>query len=301
MALSIQCACGVPFEVEDTLAGQVVTCPTCQATTQAPQLDRTPIRTNGLALASVVLALVGAFTVIFTLVAVLLGALALISIKRNRDRTAGTGYAIFGILAGVMFTGLSLFLYMNFELLPVEGYWEAGWYSGMVDYSGEREVQQKDRGYAITRPSVKWGVAKQTLMHQLGAEGELMLVNPHRRAYVQVMAEPVVGRNLDVFVDEVIKSYREGRNDLHADLLAPKMGGFKLRQRGPLKRPDGLQGVELLFDLRIGPEEFTFVEHILQPAGRDEFFRINGWASRRRFSHVEEELRRAIDSFRLLR
>ena len=301
MALSIECTCGVPFEVEDTLAGQVVTCPACQATTQAPALDRTPIRTNGLALTSVVLSLVGAFTVIFSLVAVLLGACALISIKRNRDRTAGTGYAIFGIVAGVIFTGLSLFLYMNFELLPVEGYWEAGWYSGMIDYSGDREVQQKDRGYSITRPNVKWGVAKQSLKLQLGVEGDLLLVNPQRRAYVQVLAEPVFGRSLDAYVDEVVKSYREDRNDLHVGLWAPKSGGFRLRQRGPLKRVDGLQGVELLFDLHVGPEELTFVEHILQPAGRNEFFRVNGWASRRRFSHVEGEMRQAIDSFRLLR
>src|SRR6266702_4949778 len=108
MALSIQCTCGIPFEVEDTLAGQVVTCPECQATTEAPSLVHTPVRTNGLALASVILALVGAFTVIFPLLAVLLGALALNSIRRNRDESAGTGYAIFGIVAGLIFTGLSL-------------------------------------------------------------------------------------------------------------------------------------------------------------------------------------------------
>ena len=97
-------------------------------------------------------------------------------------------------------------------------------------------------------------------MTQLGAEGELMLVNPQRRAYVQVLAEPVFGRKLDVFVDEVVKSYQEGRNDVHAGLWAPKMGGFKLHQRGPLKRTDGLQGFELVFDLHVGPEELTFVE-----------------------------------------
>jgi hypothetical protein len=265
---------------------------------EAPPLVRTPVRTNGLALASVILALVGAFTVIFTLLAVLLGALALNSIRRNRDESAGTGYAIFGIVAGLIFTGLSLVLYMNFELLPVDGYLEAGMQSSMIDYSGEREVQRKDRGYAITRPSAKWGVANHDLMIQLGPDGELLLVNPHRHAHVMVSADHVFGRSLEVYADDVIKSNRDQKRELHMGPWSPKVGGFKLRDRRPLKRADGLPGVELLFDMRVGGEEFTYVEHILQPAGRDEFFLIQGWTSRRRFAQLEEELRRALDSFR---
>jgi hypothetical protein len=268
---------------------------------EAPALDRTPVRTSGLALTSVILALVGAFTVIFSLLAVLLGALALISVKRSCGQLAGAGYAIFGIVAGAIFTGLSLFLYINVELMPVDGYLEAGLYSSMIDYSGDREVQRKDRGYAITRPSAKWGVAKKGLMVQLGAEGELMLVNPHRHAYVQVMTEPVFGRSLESYTDAIVKSYREDQRDVHVGLFSPKTSGFKLRDRRPLKRADGLQGFELFFDMRVGGEEITYLEHILQPAGRDEFFRINGWTSRRRFSELEAELRRAIDSFRLIR
>jgi hypothetical protein len=301
MALSIQCTCGVPFEVEDSLAGQVVTCPACQASTQAPALERTPVRTSGLALASMILALVGAFTLIFTLLAVLLGACALLSIKRNREQLAGAGYAIFGIVAGTLFTGLGFFLYTKIELMPVDSYLEAGLYSSMIDYSGDREVQRKDRGYAITRPTAEWGVAKKGLMVQLGVDGELMLVNPHRHAYVQVITEPVFGRSLEAYADSIIKSYQEDRREAHVGLFSPKIGGFKLRDRRSLKRADGLQGIELFFDMRVGGEEISYLEHILQPAGREEFFRINGWTSRRRFSQLEEELRRGIDSFRLIR
>src|SRR5262245_61562674 len=98
MALSLTCSCSAHFEVEDTLAGQVVVCPECQASLKAPTLDRKPLRTSGLALASVILALIGAFTILFTLLAVLLGVAALVSISRNRERLAGSGYAVFGIV-----------------------------------------------------------------------------------------------------------------------------------------------------------------------------------------------------------
>src|SRR5215467_1244077 len=105
----ITCACGARFEVDDTLAGQEVLCPECQRSLKAPALDRPPRVTSGWALASVVLALVGAFTVFGSLLAVLLGVIALVSIARNRRQIAGAGFAIFGICLGVAFTGLTLF------------------------------------------------------------------------------------------------------------------------------------------------------------------------------------------------
>ncbi len=76
----LTCACGARFEVDDTLAGQDVFCPECQQPLKTPALDRPPQLTSGWALASVVLALVGAFTVVGTILAVLLGFYALLHI-----------------------------------------------------------------------------------------------------------------------------------------------------------------------------------------------------------------------------
>src|SRR5437870_8377341 len=144
MSTSLNCSCGARFEVEDACSGQIVACPGCQAPVQCPALDRVPARTSGLALASAILALIGAFTILFTILAVLLGACALLSIRRHRDRLAGSGYAAFGIVAGIVFTGLSVFLYSNFEVLPLDGYLEAGLYADGVDYSSDREVLRQD-------------------------------------------------------------------------------------------------------------------------------------------------------------
>jgi len=300
MALSLSCTCGARFDVEDTFAGQLVSCPECQASVQAPILGRAPIRTSGLALASVILAMVGAFTVLFSLVAVLLGACALLAIARNRDRLAGTAYATFGIVAGIAFTVLGLFLYSNLELLPVDGYVEAGIYSSMVDYGGDREVTRNDKGFAITRPSAKWGVAKKPLLDQFGARCDLMLVNPHRHGYVQVNTDPVFGRTLDRYVDEIIQVYQTDNRDVRVGIWAAPMGGFKLRQRQPARPINGAQVVELLFEMRLGGQELTYLEYVVRADRRDSFYRVHAWSARRRFAAVEEELRQALGSFRVL-
>src|SRR5579872_7129048 len=108
MPLSLICACGARIELEDTLAGQEIACPECQQPLKAPAgaAHSQPVRTSGFALASLVLAVAGAFTIVGTLAAIVLGVVAVISIMRQRDRLAGLGYAIAGIVIGLIFTPL---------------------------------------------------------------------------------------------------------------------------------------------------------------------------------------------------
>src|SRR5262245_8864590 len=108
MALSLTCACGARFELEDTLAGQEVACPECQQPLKAPTLRTVPLRTSDYALASFILALIGAFTLVGTLAAVVLGVLGLVNVSRHRERVTGAGFAIFGIVAGSFFTVLTV-------------------------------------------------------------------------------------------------------------------------------------------------------------------------------------------------
>src|ERR1700730_6793465 len=100
MSLSLTCRCGTHFEVEESFAGQEVTCPQCQQPVKAPAAARGPIRTCDFAIASLVLALVGAFPVVGTVAAILLGIVSIIRIHRNRQRLAGMGYAVSGIVCG---------------------------------------------------------------------------------------------------------------------------------------------------------------------------------------------------------
>jgi hypothetical protein len=299
MSLSLSCSCGARFEVEDTFAGQAVACPECQRSLNAPSLARSPLRTSGLALASVILALVGAFTFLFTLLAVLLGVCALIHIGRNRERIAGSGYAVFGIIAGVAFTGLSFFMYTNLELLPMDGFFESRFLSGQVDYSGELEVSRPNEHFAITRPSTKWGVAKASLLQQMEIDGDLLLVNAHKQMFVEISTIELGGANPEQYVDQIIRSYQE-------DNRPPQFGwekrvsGFKLRHRQTNRPADDLRMTELLLDVRVEGEDRTCVDRLLVSGASGRTFRVVGWTPRRRFVQLEAELRRALDSFRVL-
>ena len=116
MSLSLTCSCGARFEVAETLAGQSIACPACQQSLKVPALGKVRLRTSGFALASVVLALIGMFTIVLTAVAVVLGFVGLISISRNRGQFTGAGYAVFGITVGLIFTGLTLFAVTREEI-----------------------------------------------------------------------------------------------------------------------------------------------------------------------------------------
>src|SRR5579872_2104701 len=153
----LTCACGARFEVDDTLAGQEVLCPECQQPLKAPALERPPQVTSAWALASVVLALIGAFTVLGTLLAIVFGAVGLVSIARNRQRVTGTGFAILGICLGVLFTGLTVFALNTTDLLGLDAWVREHNLTERVDTSGPMEVVRVAKGFAITRPTEKWG------------------------------------------------------------------------------------------------------------------------------------------------
>ena len=116
MPLSLTCDCGARFEVEDALAGQSVACPECQQPLKAPSFQRPVVRTSGFALASFLLAVVGAFTVVGTIAAVVLGLIAVVRILRDRERIAGLGFAGFGVGLGLAFTAITLWAISNGEL-----------------------------------------------------------------------------------------------------------------------------------------------------------------------------------------
>ena len=86
MSLPLSCVCGARFEVEEAFSGQSVACPECQQSIKVPLAGRARLRTSGYALASVVLALVGMFTIVLSAIAVVLGFIGLTSIARHRDQ-----------------------------------------------------------------------------------------------------------------------------------------------------------------------------------------------------------------------
>ena len=184
MSLSLTCACGARFEVTETLAGQSVACPECQQSLTVPVPNRTRLRTSGYALASVVAALVGMFTIVFTAAAVILGLIGLVSISRNRDRVTGAGYAVFGIVLGLVFTAMTLFAVTREEIFE---HVREKIRAGEADYSGPMEIVRERDGYAITRPTPRWGISRDSADD--AANNGLILVDIGKDAYVQVITE----------------------------------------------------------------------------------------------------------------
>jgi hypothetical protein len=298
MALSLSCSCGARFEVEETFAGQTVSCPECQQPVQAPAILRRALRTSGFAVASVVLALVLAFTGIGTVAAVVLGMIALVHISRHRDQVTGMGYALFGIVFGVIFTVLFFMAILHPEVFGTSLARE-GLMGSQVDRAGPMEVAKPEDGFAMRRPSNRWGVANRQLAQELVPGSELVLVNIARDAYIDVTLEQLEGRTLETYRDQVLDNFKEQPDPL-GKRKPLQLHSLTIRDSQKLPAAKDRESFEVLLDVRMGPQPLTFLLRIIRPKGSNQVYVVRGWAQKRRFTSVETEVRQAMDSFRLL-
>jgi hypothetical protein len=292
MALSLSCPCGAAFEVEDTFAGQGIACPDCGAALRVP-LPRPPqLRTSGFAVASVVLALVGAFTVVGTAVAAVLGAVALASIARHRDRLSGAGFAVLGIVLGVGLTAVTGFAFSRGEVFDRLREQAA---AGQVDRTGPMEVVRPRDGYAITRPSPAWGVATAEYAQALDAGDDLVLANPARSAFIEVSVQSAGRQTLDQFRESFLGGYRAAAPGQRA-----RFTDFSLRETKRLPPLDGAEVMEVVFDVKLLGQSLTYQARLVKPRAGATVYAVVAWAHKRRLEQIEPEVRRGLDSFRLL-
>jgi hypothetical protein len=306
MTLSLTCSCGVQLEVDETFAGQSITCPDCQRSLQVPVARQTPRRTSGLALASLVLALAGAFTILGTLAAVLLGCLALLAISRQRDQLTGKGLAVAGIVLGVALTGLSLFAYTSVELFGLDTLLHEPQWAGKLDFDGPLEVDRSKDGFAITRPSRKWGVyhnprpADPFLFDP--APQSLLLVNVQESAYVACV--PISVGEHTTLEDCRARAQREFANmDLTSGTGRGRVGlsgRLEVRSTKSLPSKGETEGVEMLVVKHGRGAEKTYLLRVLKNGQDDLMYMVAGGARSERFERLEGEIRQALDSFRLI-
>jgi hypothetical protein len=298
MALSLSCPCGAGFEVEDTFAGQAIACPDCGAALKVPPLRPARLRTSGFALASVVLALVGAFTVVGTALAAVLGVVALVSIARHRDRLGGAGYAVLGIVLGVGLTAVTGFAFSRGEVFDRLRAQAA---SGRVEKDGPMEIKRDQEGYAITRPSREWGVATPEYAREMNAGDDLLLVNPARLAFIEVSHVKAPRETLDQFRERYLDGYRRDRPDNPKNLDGlTHFSDFQLRETRRLPPLDGAEVSEALFDVKQTGQNLTYRVRFVKPRAGGSVYVIAVWTHKRRMAQIEPEVRQALDSFRLL-
>lgn len=297
MPLSLACSCGARFEVEDHFAGQTVHCPECQQAVSAAVPLSQPLRTSGFAIASVVLALVGAFTGIGTLLAVVLGTIALLQIRKYPRQVAGAGYAILGIGCGLVFSVLFLLAIIQTEVFGVDMLRER-LMGHDVDRDGPLEVSRPADGFAIRRPSGQWGVARPTLASDLAPDCQLLLVNLGKNAFIDVTSEARDGRTLDDCKDAVLQRFRGNRNNSGPPAL--RFRDLEVESSKLLPADGNAQVLELMFRVRLGAEPLTYLVRIIQQGNTDVYI-IRAWTPRGRFERLEPEFRQALDSFRVLK
>lgn len=197
MPISLICTCGARLEIDDKFAGQTIPCPDCHKpllAEPAPPAAAPPTSTSGLAVLSLLLALVGAFTIIGTLAAIVCGAVAYRRVSKRGSTVGGARLAQAGMILGAAFTVISVGAFASRSLLGLDGVLRQYVWASKLQFGGPISVgknQGIDNRYAIDRPSAAWGVLSGTAENDI-----VMLVNPREDAHILWLTD-TVGLNED--------------------------------------------------------------------------------------------------------
>jgi hypothetical protein len=319
MSLSLICACGARIELDDTLAGTEVACPECQQPLKAPAVAQSPaVRTSAFALASLVLALVGAFTLVGTLAAIACGLIAVATILRDRERLAGLGFALAGIALGFLFTGLTAFALFGPETFAIGDWRRERIMAETVDLSGPMEVGAK--GWTITRPDGKWGVARGGQVGDSVADlflskgsPDVALVQVRRHGFVDVRQDSSSVKSPQEYESFLLNEYQADENAL------PVGGNPKGKNEGTMRitradqtkpvksvaAPDDYDGRQMELDVVAGDQRWVLILRFYRArdntkdARRVYVLRAYApyyWAKKNR-----PDFDKALDSFRLVK
>jgi hypothetical protein len=313
MPLALTCDCGARFDADDLLAGKAVPCPECRQPVQAPARAKTRPQTTMWALASVVLALVGAFTLLGTALAILTGLLALLVIRRQPERFTGSALALCGIGGGVVFSLLTLGLLARPDLLPLAGWLRQRSLAGQIDTTGSLEMITRSNDLLIDRPSHEWGRARNDhtddpAVGELQQKLDLLLVHVGRHAYVDVIRDTTNNnRSLDSYREVLSQTLNPPRTPLLGRDESSRRWAFGipeettgpfppiLKKRTDLAPVDGYDAVEWQVEQARGGQTWWFIIRAYKKAG-SPIYVVRAYTRKRQKDANEEELRLILDS-----
>jgi hypothetical protein len=313
MPLVLTCDCGARFEVDDHLAGQDVRCPECRQPLAAAGRAEGPPRLSWLALFSLALALAGAFTVVGSAAAAVLGVAALAVIRRHPDRLGGRGFALAGLGLGLAFTALSLLALPWSGRLPVGAWLRRRALAGRVDPSAPKEVSSRDGACLLTRPSDDWEVLRaqgsgDPAVSDLQKKRDVVLCNARLHAYADLAREAT---SIPPFAydQDLLASLQPRRPPLIGEEepnAPPALAALPRVVEGwprRLEPIDSHDGREWLIDVPLGGQTWRFlIRAYRRPRGKggpaSPLYVLRAYAPRRLFAAAEGELRRLLDSAR---
>jgi hypothetical protein len=306
--ISITCACKSRLEVDEKFAGQTITCPDCQKPLSIPEPEMITVRTSGFALTSLILAIVGAFTILATVAAVVFGLLALWHIRRYPRRITGERYAVAGIVLGGVFTLMSIFLYAAPHLMGIDFLLRKSQWLGRLHYPPELEINRSREGYTIKRPSTTWGVLRDEQKYATDQFQHLLMVQPAKSAFVFCLVEEV-GPTRDWIRFKEIALNRlkameldNGRIQFDLERVDINYPDFKT-----IKNADNgfLQAQEMVVVKKYRGKEKTYlVRLILNDApidaqNRKLLYIVAAGTDTAQFEEMQEEFRQALESYRV--
>lgn len=304
MTIPLQCICGAKLEIDEKFAGQPINCPDCNRELVAAPPARPPERTSGWASASLVVALAGAFTVLGSLAAVALGALALKQIARSPEPLGGRRLAQAGMILGGAFTVVTLGLLWFAEYLPLRGVLRTIEWAGKLQYPDDLTVPFSRGGedfgerFTVKRPTRRWGKVSSDVYKNPNAEvtDDMVLVNPWEDAYVVCLT-----KNLDAALDKEARE-NEAKDRFEQSQLVKEILGRGQKPATKILEPrKSLNGEdsELLFEVELAGVSRLFLVHVLKDGAKIRV--IAGGVRKHRFTRLEPELRAAVESFKVER
>jgi hypothetical protein len=310
MPIAVTCECGAKLEIDEKFLGKQILCPDCQrplptkAPVTPPPLDLPDYRRiSGYALLSLTLALVGAFTIVGTIAAIVVGIYALKQIADKPSKLEGIKFARAGIAVGAFFTFLTLAALISPTLLGLDSFLREMAFAGRIQYpvGPTVEVDTIRLSIVLTRPSNRWAsYIPPTVASNHFESSDLLMVNISEDAFIACKYVELDGgvddaeEKLKIVLDKIYKSelvYLLGRLDgrplgREAENVQKKVVNSK---RGKEQ--------EVTFDLRLGGIDRRFlVQYSLEKRDQLGVRVLVGAARRNRFDRLEDVFRKTFDS-----
>ena len=197
MPISVTCECGSRLEIDEKFLGKEIPCPDCQRPLPTkPPPTPPPLelldnrRVSGLAVLSLTLAMVGAFSIVGTLAAVAVGLFALREIAKRPHRFEGVGLARAGIITGAVMTFITLVMLISPTVLGLDLFLREFKYAGRVNWPKIKQIEAAGINEPVTmdRPGERWeswgGYITQSNHTQNVLPDDLIMVNVAEDAYI---------------------------------------------------------------------------------------------------------------------
>jgi hypothetical protein len=307
MSISVTCSCGARLEIDEKFLGKDIPCPDCarllptKTAAAPPPLDLPDHRrVSGLAVLSLTLAIVGAFTIVGTLAAIAVGMIALRRIARQPDKLDGAEYARAGIIAGGILTLVTLTALVAPTVFGIDQFLREMTTARKVTYPPGTTIETADA--EITRPSSQWArFERAAAPSQDVLENHFILYSTRDDAYIACQfASLEGGEKFDAIEKKVLEQIFKSELFDRIGRLGGK--GWNGEATVSERKPGAAKNTqEITADLRIAGINRRLLIQFTGPQGAGELPRsivLIACARANRFSGLEDDFRKAFASFK---